>query len=358
MRTKQSVAASLGVSGAAVSQYESGATTPRGDLIPRLAAELDVLPEFFAAGRPYENLDVSKTFFRSLRSTTSKQRFRSTAYTEQYWELVAAIEKHVRLPEVALPGFGGGEIAEDAFPHDPVTAAQFLRRHWQINPGPVPHMVRLLESKGIVVVIVPNSDEEVAKIDAFSTLAFTRPVIVLSLHKADDVYRLRFTAAHELGHLVLHGGFASGDPILEREADRFAAEFLTPDLEIRSELPRRTDFTALGKLSRRWGVSVKSLLYRSQEIGYISEPTARRGYMRLNQLAAAGVFSPESVSQHPGEMPSMLNQAIELAAQRGVTITSLADELKWKPAHLRHMLGVPDERPVLRLVTSTERERR
>jgi hypothetical protein len=54
----------------------------------------------------------------------------------------------------------------------------------------------------------------------------------------------------------------------------------------------------------------------------------------------------------------MLNQAIELAAERGVTINSLADELKWNPSHLRKMLGAPDDRPVLRLISDTNTERR
>ncbi|MEU9617577.1 ImmA/IrrE family metallo-endopeptidase [Streptomyces sp. NPDC048155] len=49
-----------------------------------------------------------------------------------------------------------------------------------------------------------------------------RPLVVLTANRADDIYRHRFTAAHELGHLVLHGD-ATGDSRREKEADAFAA---------------------------------------------------------------------------------------------------------------------------------------
>ncbi len=83
--------------------------------------------------------------------------------------------------------------------------------------------------------LVPMVEHEVARIDAFSTLAFDRPLMVLSVDKADDVFRHRFTAAHELGHLLMHGEYTAGDPALERQADRFAAEFLMPTNVVRQD---------------------------------------------------------------------------------------------------------------------------
>jgi Zn-dependent peptidase ImmA (M78 family) len=43
-----------------------------------------------------------------------------------------------------------------------------------------------------------------------------------------SVYEYRFTCAHELGHLLMHPSPLPGDRQQEREADQFAAEFLTP----------------------------------------------------------------------------------------------------------------------------------
>ena len=164
---------------------------------------------------------------------------------------------------------------------------------------------------------------------------------------ADDVLRHRFSAAHELGHLVLHGGSASGELWLEREADAFAAEFLTPRAAIEKELPERLDFANSSRSSDRWGVEVRSLVYRSQELGITPESTARRAYIRLAQ-------SPQerrAIRQYEGEVPSMLNAAYELAEKRGITVVSLAEQLRWRPARVRQLLGQDeDPRPALMLV--------
>jgi len=48
-----------------------------------------------------------------------------------------------------------------------------------------------------------------------------------------------------------------GDRQQEREADEFAAEFLTPKAEIEPLLPRTMRIATLEKLSGEWGVSVE-----------------------------------------------------------------------------------------------------
>jgi Zn-dependent peptidase ImmA (M78 family)/transcriptional regulator with XRE-family HTH domain len=346
LRTKQDVAAAIGVSAAAVGQYEANAMAPRPELVGALASTLDVLPEFFSAGRPQTKLESGDAFFRSLRSTTARQRAKATSYTEQVWELVNAIERHVRLPEVRLPDFE----TEPGRPLDPVTTARAVRQFWGLGGKPVAHLVRLLESKGIIAVLVPMVEHEVARIDAFSTLAFDRPVMVLSVDKADDVFRHRFTAAHELGHLIMHGEYTAGDPALERQADRFAAEFLMPTNVVRDELPARFDMRKLAQLSEHWGVSVQALVYRSKELGLISDSAARRAYIKLHELAEAPAVAPRPVRQYPGEVPGMLAQAVELAGKSNVTVASIAAELAWKPSRVRRLLGETDSRPTLTLV--------
>ncbi|WP_316302849.1 XRE family transcriptional regulator [Clavibacter michiganensis] len=346
LRTKQDVASTIGVSAAAVGQYEANAMAPRPELVGALASALDVLPEFFAAGRPQSKLESGDAFFRSLRSTTARQRAKATSYTEQVWELVNAIERHVRLPAVSLPHLE----TEPGRPRDPVVTARAVRQYWGLSGKPVAHLVRLLESKGIIVVLVPMVEHEVARIDAFSTLAFDRPLMVLSVDKADDVFRHRFTAAHELGHLLMHGEYTAGDPALERQADRFAAEFLMPTNVVRQELPARFDMRKLAQLSEHWGVSIQALVYRSKELGLISDSAARRAYIKLHELAETPAVALRPVRQYPGEVPAMLAQALELAGKSSVTLASVAAELAWKPSRVRRLLGETDSRPALTLV--------
>lgn len=349
--TKKELADAIHVTPAAVGQYEAG-MRPRPDLIPAISNALNVPARFFMPGRPHARLDASMAHFRSLRSTRTFQRAKAVAFTEQLWELTYALEKWVRLPLVDLPGFSGGEsLPPPQLPHQPEAAAQLLRDQWNLGDGPVRHLIRTMEAHGIITAIVPFDDPDIAGVDAFSTSRLPRPAVILTPDRAQDVYRHRFTAAHELGHLILHGDTAPGDHQQEREADTFAAEFLTPRASISPQLPPRTDFAVLIRLQRIWGVSVKSLLYRCRELGHISDSAASRAYQRLHTLETTGALHPEPTTSFPGELPNLLIQAFNLAASNGLTLPALANELAWPPARIRTLLSQPDQRPQLHLVT-------
>ena len=350
--TKAALAARIGVSGAAVSQWESVISPPRPDHLRRAAEVLDVPVEFFAAGRPFAQLDGADAHFRSLRSTKAAQRGKAVAFAQQVWELAHILERHVQFPVIDLPGF----LFDDPtrLGDTPAEVARALRAHWGIKPGPIPHLVRTMEMRGIVTTMVAFAGDDTPTVNAFSTSRMPRPVIVLTPDRSDDVCWHRFTAAHELGHLVLHRDAAPGDAEQEREADAFAAEFLTPADQIADQLPHRFDVKALRQLSHEWGVSIKSLVYRSRETGAISDAVARRAYQRLNHLYEVGILGADPVTQYPGETPALLAKAFELAETHGtLTLTKLARELRWRPKRVRELLGQPAQRPVLRLVTDT-----
>jgi len=351
--TKRRLADELGVTPAAVSQYEMGTNRPRADLLPRVAEVLDVPLTFFMTGRPHARLDSSAAHFRSLRNTRAYQRSKAIALTEQVWELAYALEKRVQLPPVDLPGFSGGEVHPGTeLPTDPPAAARALRAAWGLGSGPITHLVRRVEAHGIVV-HAPQRDDDMRSVDAFSTSRLPRPVIVLTPNRTDDVYRHRFSAAHELGHLVLHGEANPGDITQEREADTFAAEFLTPRDAILPQLPGRADLHRLSQLRATWGVSVKSLIYRCRELGLLSDSSASRAYQRLHNLEGQPGFAAEPPAGYPGELPALLAQAFELACDHGLTISDLARELAWEVPRVRQMLGIDVQRPVLRVLEST-----
>jgi hypothetical protein len=213
-------------------------------------------------------------------------------------------------------------------------------------------MVRAMEAHGLIVTLIPFAGTATATVDAFSTSQLPRPIVVLTPDRANDVYRHRFTAAHELGHLLLHSDAAPGDVLQEKEADAFAAEFLTPGEMIRPELPPRMDLKALEQLGKKWGVSVDSLVYRCREVGAVSDPAYRRAYQRLNQLRRLGLFQPEPVDGYPGEIPILVSRAFALAEDNGLTMTALARELTYSLPRLRLLLGDAQAtvRPQLRLV--------
>ncbi|MEU8001076.1 XRE family transcriptional regulator [Catellatospora sp. NPDC049111] len=347
--TKRELADQVGVSAAAIGQYETG-TRPRPEVLMGISAVLGYEVGFFRIGRPYARLDASAAHFRSLRDTRAYQRAKAVSFTEQVWELIYALERRIVLPYVNLPGFAAGEVTPGTnLPSDPVLAAKALRHHWGLGAGPIPHLVRTLEINGIVVVHAPK-DGDLRKVDAFSTSRLPRPFIVISRDRTKDVYRSRFTAAHELGHLALHGDALPGDPGHERDADAFAAEFLTPRDSIVQELPTKANFTAFADLQRTWGTSISSLIFRCREVGLYSDTTTSRTYQRLHQLITDGAITLEPVDGFPGELPSLLREAFNLAADGGLTLEELGSELQWPRKRLSQLLGTEGDRPALSLL--------
>jgi Zn-dependent peptidase ImmA (M78 family)/transcriptional regulator with XRE-family HTH domain len=338
--TKAELAKAIHVSAAAVGQYEAGVTAPRPELLPVLARELRVPVEFFAAGRPLGRLDAANAHFRSLRSTRAKDRAKAATHAEQVWELAHALEKRVRLPDVMLP-----EVPEGTLPAD---AAQILRGAWSVSPGPLAHLVAMIEAHGVITTLIPLTNAAITRVSAYSTDALGRPMVIVTPERATSIYRYRFTCAHELGHLLLHPNPIPGDRQQEREADEFAAELLTPRAQIEPLLPRSIRIAALENLSISWGVSVESLIRRMGEVRIVSDLSVRRAYQRLNDMAN---FRPdEPINIYRGEIPSLLQEALALAEQHGLSRGELASELCWSVRHLSEVLGEADSRPELHIV--------
>jgi len=337
----------VGVSAAAVGQYERGEKRPRPDTLSALATALEVPAGYFAHGRPKAKVEVAEASFRRLRSTSVAQQQQATAYVEQAWELSLYLERRVEFPELDLPGWA---LSESQGSPDPITAAQQLREHWGLGTGPIAHLVYEIEQHGILTVFFSMKQDpdlpEKSRIDAFSTTALPRPMVVLTPDKANDVLRHRFSAAHELGHIVMHHGRHGSDVEMERQADIFAAEFLTPRDVIRDTLPTRLNLGTLEQLSEEWGVSVQMLLRRSRDLERISDSTARRGYITLNTLPRR----PLTLDDIPSEKPELLRNAIELLDTVGVSLVQIAHDVQMTPRHVRRLAGIDLAEPKLRLV--------
>lgn len=328
--TKKALSDLIGVSPAAIGQYEAGTISPRPEHVAGLAHYLAVPVKFFAfkAGRPRILLDVSLAHFASLRSMRAGERERAVRFVEKVGEVTAVLERYVRLPTVDLPGWSGDGEDRESY-SAPAAAARMIRQHWRLGSQPIPHVVRLLESKGIVVTMLPFSES--GRVNAFSCAKqLPKPVVILTSDK-DDVYRHRFKAAHELGHLLMHGDAQPGDIEHERAANAFAAEFLMPSASITAQLPSRPNFAAYSKIQSVWGVSINSVIYRSRELGLLGDVSYRRAWQKLKELEADSIVSPEPVALHQGEVPVLLKKALHLSADRGLSLQSLADDLALYP---------------------------
>jgi Zn-dependent peptidase ImmA (M78 family)/transcriptional regulator with XRE-family HTH domain len=369
--TKRRLAELAGLSSAAITQYELGQARPSAASLSLLAMHLGLPAAYFAAGRPLLPLAAAEAHFRSLRSTRQYERQQALATMSHFAELMIVLSRVVRLPGVSLPAQHSAEgrrqsalptpdlLCEKAAAHVtqtgqvPEDSARALRVAWGLPRGPLPHLLRQIEMHGIAVAVARFGSSE--HIDAFSSwpARLDRPVICLSAERG-NVLRRRFSAAHELGHLILHTQPAPGDIRHEHEADRFAAELLMPVGDILHLLPRRLDLARLIELQQQWGVSVQALLRRCQELGTISHSTYKRGMAAITDL---GWRRHEPALDYQGEWPAMLSAALDLVRDRGIDEDVLAQGLCLPPAEIADLLGLAeDQRPTLRLVSTAPQE--
>jgi Zn-dependent peptidase ImmA (M78 family)/transcriptional regulator with XRE-family HTH domain len=342
---KTDLAKRVGVSPAAITQYENGAnggSKPSPAMLVQLALTLGQSIEFFAQdGRRSSSIDHGHAFFRSLRSTKQIDRDKAEARTFLASEIVAELRHRVKFPDLNIPE--NLHVGEDADRELIESRAEQLRTYWKMTPGPVPNMVRLLEANGIIVI---RCDSESREVDAFSRRFVKQPLVVLTADKALD--RQRFDAAHELGHLVLHIEEESGNRVLEEQANMFAAAFLMPQSLIKNDLPSRLDWPVFRRLKEIWGVSVQALLRRAKDLGRMSEATYRRAMMTLSQMNERA--NERSFPLQGAERAILLRKAVEVLDNKGFTVQDLARETRLPEAFVKETVYDQEENlPVLAL---------
>lgn len=298
---RTTLARALEVTAAAVTQYEKGQARPTTPVVAQLAEALQVPESFFRAGHPVPPLPAGGASFRSLRSTSALERERALAFAELALAVFAAVEQHVDMPAVTLPAL---DIPPTLTLADAARLARQAREQMGVPAGPVPNVVRLLEAHGVAVIGL--DDPAMTRVDAFSHHFGNRPIVLLNPVKQDKA-RSRFDAAHELGHLLMHHDSEPGSRLVEQQAHAFAAEFLAPADEITDLLPRRVDWVVLQDLKRRWGVSLKALIFRAHTLGRLSDNSYQRA---LRQLSTWG--TPERGQLGPLEVPVLLTRAVDL----------------------------------------------
>ncbi|WP_270200072.1 ImmA/IrrE family metallo-endopeptidase [Bifidobacterium pseudocatenulatum] len=96
--------------------------------------------------------------------------------------------------------------------------------------------------------------------------------------------RLRFTIAHELGHLVLHRHRRPIDAaLMEREANEFAGEFLFPETDARAVLAPGMTLEDYRYVKSGWGISIAASVRRAFDLGVIDHDKYTSLYVRMSQ---------------------------------------------------------------------------
>jgi len=298
---KVEIAKAIGITPAAVGQYERGDIRPSGEVLVGLCEVLRFPPAFFVTGPASIDLSEHRIHFRRLRSTSSRSKGTQIARLALLEEVVEHLERQVIFPPIAIEHIA---IVHGHRPEIEAIATS-VRDAWGIGAGPISNIVMLIESMGSVVT---RAAADATGIDAYSRWSGGRPIIVLTNDK-QDAARSNFDAAHELGHLVMHPDAEPGSAIVEHQAQAFASAVLMPASSIRSELPRRFDLAAYVELKRRWRVSIQALLYRARTLDVLSEAAFRRA---MSRISLWGWRTGEPYSLGAADEPTLIRSALEL----------------------------------------------
>lgn len=324
------------VTAASLSQFENGHSRPSSATIRRLAVTLRVPVAFFAVS--VQPVGRTGGFFRSLRSTSPRDRQQALASAELVRALTLQLERHVALPETDLPR-SPRFVTEDATREEIESLAEDVRHRWNIPSGPVVSVVRVMESHGVITARFHVGTE---RVDAFSVPYADRPIAVLGADKGLRD-RSRFDAAHELGHLLMHNVAYAGSKVVETQANQFAAAFLMPEKDIISELPAHADWRQLLHLKAKWHVSIAALLMRAKTLGVMREDT----YLQcVKTMSARGWRKNEPGDIGAPERPIILRRAVDVARDIGVELGNLICEAGLPGDDIFAILGESaDQRP-------------
>ena len=185
----------------------------------------------------------------------------------------------------------------------PERIAQEIRQYLRLPRGRVENMTQTIERFGVIVIPYNFNNRKFS--GASLTLESGSYFVFINSGMPPD--RWRFTLAHELGHIIMHNVTTPDDPT-EKEADRFAAEFLMPEMDVYSYL-QRVSLDSLASLKLYWRTSMASLLEKSHNLGTITDKQHRNLWQQMG-LRGYRVQEPKELDP-PKETPVLLKEILD-----------------------------------------------
>ena len=277
--TVAQLASRVGVSRNTITNYEAGKTEPNASDLVRLSGALGCAVNDLLSG--------------GCASMAPRFAFRAHAPLRKDPEIAVAARKYLRaydeieeIMDSRLPNrlrkfttHQKGALSDEFIE----MVAETLRHTSGLHDAGPENIVRVLEGLGVRTLFFGHDGKG---LEGISTIQGDLKFIMLRNRRKEGklIERTIFSAAHELGHLVLHPELFTSDNLdaehdtkrYEKEADKFAGRFLVPTEELvrvweEEGLGELRLFDALILLKRVFHVSFWCLLFRVVETGLHEE---------------------------------------------------------------------------------------
>ncbi len=260
----------------AIGKYEQGDMKPTSEILIALCKALNVRPDYFIR---QEQIKLVNVEFRKLKRLSGKEiemiKANTIDFLERYYELenILGIDNSFKNPIKSLSIEQLDDIDK---------AADELRKKWAIGDNVIPNVIEMLEDHEIKVFEI-NADDD---FDGLSTYANGIPVIVLNVNM--QKFRKRFTALHELGHLLLNfpeNKFS--DKEIEKLCHAFAGALLIPRSSFIEEFGNYRSNVFMKELmimKKNYGISMQAIMARAKNLGLISNATYTDFFKQFSKL--------------------------------------------------------------------------
>lgn len=260
----------------AIGKYEQGDMEPSSEILIALSNALGVRPDYFTRSG---QIKLSNVEFRKLQRLSSKDiesiKANTIDFLERYFELenLMGIDRAFDNPVAKIEIKDWSSID---------MAANELREKWKIGTNTIANVIELLEDHEIKVYELDVDDA----FNGLSTYANGVPVIVLN--KSMRKFRKRFTALHELAHLILK---FPEDRFTEKEIEKlchaFAGALLIPKSDFIKEFGAHRSNVLIKELmimKRTYGISMQAIMARARNLELISQATYQDFFKSFSKL--------------------------------------------------------------------------
>jgi Zn-dependent peptidase ImmA (M78 family)/transcriptional regulator with XRE-family HTH domain len=316
----------------AINKYERGEMQPEVSTILQFAEVLSMPVSYFFES---STIHLGNIEFRKRNSLTKKEIEQIKIRTRDKIERYLQAERLLGINEVFNNPVTEMVVKDVSMAEQ---MAVIVRTEWGLGTNPISNVIEMMEENEVKVIEVAASE----KFDGLSTFVdCVIPVAVINEYFPTE--RKRFTALHELGHLMMNLELED-----EKEAEyachRFAGAFLFPETEVRKTLGDKRKNISIGELvaiKEEYGISAQAIMRRALDLNIITDSSYKIFCVKI-----AGNRKEEGLGMFKGEEKShRLSQLVFRLYAEGAIDEPKAAVLTGLPASKFRALynNAPDE---------------
>ena len=251
------------VSKQSISKYEKGKMMPDSTVLIELAKALDVKVDYFF--RPF-SISLENVEFRKKAKLKVSEKSAINELILDKVERYIEVENILDITSNFTTDFSNVVVhcEEDIYP-----LVARLKNEWQLGEDGINNLIELLEENKIKIIEIDAPDS----FDGLSGFVDEKiPIIVLN--KSFTSERKRFTALHELGHILLRFDNNLDSKKREYLCNLFANEMLiSRDVFIRliGHSRKNISLLELRDIQKQFGISIDALMYKANYLNIITD---------------------------------------------------------------------------------------